>query len=54
MLIDNQTFYSNLQYYIFAVSYDLLTQATDGITLKYNFNDRIDFVGSTEFEINAV
>ena len=54
MLIDNQVFYSNLLYYIFSVAYDLMGQAIDAITLRYNFNDRIDFVGSDEFEISAV
>jgi len=53
MNIENQTFYSNLLYYIFAVAYDLMGQATDGITLKYSFDDRINFIGASEFEIPA-
>lgn len=53
MNVENQTFYSNLLYYIFAVAYDLMGQATDGITLKYSFDDRINFIGASEFEIPA-
>lgn len=54
MVIDNQIFYSNLLYYIIAVGYEQGgEQKIDGLTLEYGLDNRIDFVGPTEFTILA-
>jgi len=54
MVIDGTPFYSNLIYYIFGVGHNGTGLPFDGITLKYEYNNRISLVGPTEFCLNAV
>lgn len=54
MSINNNTFYSNLIYYIINVAYAQGGELKiDGISLKYDLNDRISLVGATEFQMIA-
>lgn len=54
MSIDNYTFYSNLIYYIINVAYAQGGERKiDGISLRYDFNDRISLVSPTEFQMAA-
>ena len=54
MVIDGTPFYSNLIYYIFGVGHNGTGLPFDGITLKYEYNNRISLVGPTEFCLNAI
>ena len=54
MSINNNIFYSNLIYYIINVAYAQGGELKiDGISLKYDLNDRISLVGATEFQMIA-
>jgi len=55
MILNNQQFNSNLLYYLFGVGYPSGgEQMYHGISVACNFNSRIDFIGPTEFMLNAV
>jgi hypothetical protein len=54
MILNNQQFNSNLLYYLFGVGYPAGgEQMYHGISVACSFNNRIDFVGPTEFTLNA-
>ena len=53
MEIDSTPFYSNLIYYIFGVGHNGTGLPFDGITLKYEYNNRISLIEPTEFSLNA-
>ena len=53
MEIDSTPFYSNLIYYIFGVGHNGTGLPFDGITLKYEYNNRISLIEPTEFSLVA-
>ena len=54
MLLNNNQFNSNLLYYLFGVSYPTGgEQMYHGVAVECNFNGKIDFIGPSEFMLNA-
>ena len=54
MVLNNNQFNSNLLYYLFGVGFPAGGETMyHGIAAKCNFNGRIDFIGPTEFMLNA-
>lgn len=54
MVLNNNQFNSNLLYYLFGVGFPAGGETMyHGIAAKCNFNGKIDFIGPTEFMLNA-